>query len=187
MSNIVDFPSLVLTPDRAERAESDVLNALINAKDNAGNPLVAEAVNGFDAVLLDSIFGTPNADSCPFIGLNTWVSEGEEAVGGHEVNRPYIMSLYFVYYYGNPATSGIPFYTQRARHLAACLTAIEMQTGGNMNATISGGNGWLWNSRYKRHYDYFSPFRYINESYQMPDGYNCVRVDKSIKVVFSRP
>lgn len=183
--------SLNLPPDKAENAEQAVLTALTNAVDLSSPPLniCATVVKGFDAAILDALFTSPTPDMCPFVGINTWVSRGRDAVGGQEVYRDFNMSFYIINYYGNPATdpsywaSPIKFESMQDRHIAACMKAVELQVGGNPTATIP-VRGWLWNAAIDATYDYFSPFRYITQSYKLPDGYNCVRVDRPMKVYY---
>ena len=181
---IVDFYGLDLPIPTSEVAEADVLTALTNAVDANSIGINATVVSAFDATILDSIMAHPTADLCPFVGINTWIAPEVVSQGGRGVHVPYNLSLYFIYEFGTPAadpnySAHNSFVIQRNRHLLANMRSLVMQSGGNTNAKIPATHGWKWSAGEgsKRIYDFFAPFRYLNESYQLKGGYNCVRVD----------
>ena len=184
----MNFQTLNLTPYKGEVAEEDVLTALTNAVDLDGQPLFAPngVQRGVDAELLDSYFARPGEDVCPLVMLQTWVEQERSAQGGGRINTDYMMSLYFVYYFGVPSTQFVfnSYVQQRRRHLTACMKAIEMQTGGNATATIPVSPHWKWNTSQQSVFDYISPFQHFGGMITIPpsSGYNCVRVDRPISI-----
>lgn len=175
-----------------EYAETDVLTALTNAVDLGtganSQKLFAEngVKRGVDAELLDSYFKNPGQDVCPLVMLQTWTEQERSAQGGGRINTDYMMSLYFLYYFGVPSTAfvAIEYVKQRRRHLTAAMKAIEMQTGGNTSAKIPVSPHWKWNTSQNTIFDYMTPFQYFGGSIVVPptSGYNCVRVDRPISI-----
>jgi hypothetical protein len=181
---------LNLAPYPGEYAEGDVITALANAVDaGAGSnsqKLFVSVNRGVDKELLDSYFTNPGEDVCPLAMLQTWVEQEVSAQGGGRIYTPYMMSLYFLYYFGMPSNSFVAthYVQQRRRHIQAALRAVEMQTGGNTTATIRVSPHWKWDTSRQTVIDFMTPFAYFGGSIVVPpgSGYNCVRVDKPISV-----
>ncbi len=169
----MNLMSLELTPFPGETAENDVLTALTNAKDNStpAKPLFAPGgvKRGVDAELLDSYFKNPGEPYCPLVMLQTWRTQERSAQGGGRINTDYMMSLYFLYYFGVPSANpvAIQYVQQRRRHLTAAMKAIEMQSGGNMTATIQ-ARGWKWDTSRQSFFDYLTPFEYFGGQIVVP-------------------
>jgi hypothetical protein len=184
----MNFMTLDLPAFPGEKAEADVLGALAAATDRTGQPLFAEngVQNGVDAVLLDSYFKNPGLDVCPLVMMQTWTENEVSAQGGGRIYTPYMMSFYFLYYFGVPSNDfvAIKYVQQRRRHIAAAMKAIEMNSGGNAKATIPPTHGWKWDTSRQTVIDYMTPFAYFGGSIVVPpsSGYNCVRVDRPISV-----
>lgn len=184
----MNLMTLNLTPYSGEYAESDVLTALKSSVDLNNQPLFAEngVQRGVDAELLDSYFRTPGQDVCPLVMLQTWVEQEVSAQGGGRIHTDYMMSLYFLYYFGVPSTAfvAIQYVQQRRRHLTAAMKAIEMQTGGNTTARIPVSSHWKWDTSRSAQFDYTTPLENSGNNIVVPpsSGYNCVRVNRPISV-----
>lgn len=175
-----------------EYAEHDILTALSNAKDANNQNLFAPngVVRGVDAELLDFYFSRPGESVCPLVMLQTWVEQETSSQGGGRIHTDYPISFYFLYYFGTPSTDAtyrpefLSFIQQRRRHLTAAMKAIEMQSGGNLSATIPTSAHWKWDTSKPAVFDYTTPFRYFGGAIEIPpaSGYNCVRVDRPISV-----
>lgn len=184
----MNFFQLSLPTYPGEYAEADILKALSEAVD--GNGLnICTVRRGTDAEVLDAMITHPLEEVCPLVMLQAWTEQEVTAVGGGRYYTPYMMSFYCMYYFGNPATdtaynpSVLSFTQQRRRHIQALQAAIVMQTGGNINAPIPVSPHWIWDSSRQTTIDYTSPFRYLGNGYQVKaDGYNCVRIDKPIRI-----
>lgn len=184
----MNLMTLRLTPYSGEYAENDVLNALTNAKDLDNNSLFAPngVQRGVDAELLDNLFNKPDEEVCPLVMLQTWQTQERSAQGGGRINTDYVMSLYFLYYFGVPSQSpvAITYVQQRRRHLTAAMKAIEMQTGGNATATIPVSPHWKWDTSKQTFFDFLTPFETFGTQIVIKpsDGYNAVRVDRPISI-----
>jgi hypothetical protein len=184
----MNLMTLRLTPYKGEFAEADVLKALSGAKDLDMQPLFAGdgVQRGVNIELLNGYFQAPGEDVCPLVMMQTWVEQEISAQGGGRIHTDYMMSLYFLYYFGVPSNDfvAIQYVEQRRRHLTACMKAIEMQSGGNVSATIAVSPHWKWDTSRNTTFDYMTPFQYFGGAIVIPpaSGYNCVRVDRPISV-----
>lgn len=183
----MNFMDLQLTPFPGETAENDVLTALTNAVDLDNQSLFAEngVKKGVDTEIVERYYTNPKQETFPIVMLQTWQAQERSAQGGGRINTDYVMSLYFLYYFGIPNITNAPieFVQQRRRHLTACMKAIEMQTGGNQAAQIL-PSGWKWDSSRNTFFDFLTPFQTFGNSIVIPpkSGVNCVRVDRPISV-----
>ena len=184
----MNLMTLNLTAYPGEYAEADVLKALSGAVDLSSQPLFAEngVQRGVNAEILDAMFRTPNEAMCPLVMLQTWVENEVSAQGGGRIHTDYMMSLYFVYYFGVPSTQfvAIDYVQQRRRHLTAAMKAIEMQTGGNLTATIPVSRHWKWDTSKESTFTYDYSFENMGTTVPVPpgSGFNCVRVNRPISV-----
>ncbi len=187
----MNFFGLNLPVYPGEYAESDVLTALNGAVDSNSQSIwgTLGARRGTDAEILDAIVANPQPEHCPCVFIQTWTEQEQSSIGGRRAYTPYMMSLYFMYYFGVPSAdlsyqpSTLSFTQQRRRHLQAALQILTMQSGGNVNAVIATSPHWKWDTDRKRVIDYRSPFQYFGDgNYSVKDGYNCVRVDCPISI-----
>lgn len=187
----MNFLTLSLPIYSGEYAEADVLKALSAGVDLNYQPLFSPSgvVRGVDAELLDVYFQHPGEAVCPLVMLQTWVEQETSSQGGGRAHTDYMMSLFFLYYFGVPSSDPgyqpalLSFVQQRRRHLTAAMRAIEMQTGGNTSAMIPVSPHWKWDTSRTALFDYATPFRHFGRpDYEVKGGYNCVRVDRPISV-----
>lgn len=168
-----------------EIAEEDILNALRTVQDQNGQLLCMSVERGFDAEILSVIAANPQPQDMPLVRLNVWSDQEELAMNSTAVLSHYTASLYFMYYYGVPSldTSFSSFVNLRRRHLRACLDALQWRV-----ANLTQGIDPLQSKYWKRDsgrpvlLDFTTPFRYLNRSVELKQGFNCVRVDYPLLV-----
>lgn len=167
-----------------EQAENDWLVALRAAHDSSNVSILVSAERGFDAEINDAILANPQPDMCPLARLNIWQDDETLAMGGGPVFAKMTMQTYLFYYYGVPSTD--PLFTEltklRRRHIAIIQRAIQYIQPGISEGVPQGGRQWKWDTSRTRMVDYSSPFRYLEKSYVVPPGFNCVRLDSPVLI-----
>lgn len=163
-------------------AMNAVFAVLNQAQDNAGHVLLpGGAAWDVDSALTDISLGGMNAspEHYPMIRVSFGqVTHTGDASFGNIVRSMAQTWFYFLYYYGTPSTNEQPsrFQELRESHIRYCLNAMTA-----MPRTERSTGGALFNFPPQLYVeDHDTPFRLIDQTFRLPAGYACTRVDVSI-------
>lgn len=180
--NIYNFS----TEEPANIVARQVIATLRAVVDSYGLPINQSVERGLDSVLWDVMYGGPLSSDSQFPMIRVFAApshretdDGLTGIAGTVCQ----LSLYFLYYIGNPATDPVQTSFEEARnnHIRANLDALRADRCVPFSDNVT-GEAWRWltdEEAGSRQQDNETPFKYLDATYTLHPGlgYTCSRVD----------